>query len=234
MGTPHRLAPVVNDRRPKLLDLFCGAGGAGAGYERAGFEVVGVDTKRSPRSPHPIVVTDALCLTPRQLRKFDAIHASPPCQRYSPATKGSGTDAWQKHADLIAPTRELLASAGRPYVIENVPGSPLRNAHRLCGSMFEGLRVRRHRFFETNWAMITGGCGEHQRVYDHSGRHAWRLLKDGAVDPWEVWLTVAGHMPFLDAHADAMGIDWMNRSELAQAVPPAYTEYIGRQLIEFV
>ena len=219
--------------RPRLLDLFCGAGGAGVGYARAGFDVTGVDLKTSKASPHPVITADVLDLDPIWLMTFDAIHASPPCQRYSASTRSSKTQ--DRHPDPIEPVRDLLASTGRPYVIENVVCSPLRNPIVLCGSMFPGLRVRRHRLFESNVMLMAPPCGPHQRVYDHGGSKNWPLLRDGIVDEWEVWLCPVGAMPYREAHADAMGIDWItNRRELAQAIPPAYTELIGRQLIEHI
>src|SRR5690348_13600467 len=142
--------------RPKLLDLFCGAGGAAMGYHRAGFDVVGVDIKPQPRYPFEFHQGDALDPTYRDpwfepwwIDTFNAIHASPPCQAYTKARKLQG----KEHPDLIGPTRELLKATGLPYVIENVPGAPLVDPVVLEGQMFEGLATQRARWFETNWPL---------------------------------------------------------------------------------
>lgn len=205
--------------RPRLLDLFCGAGGAAMGYHRAGFDVVGVDIKPQPHYPFEFHQGDALTFP---LDGFDATHASPPCQAYV----RSGMVAKDgRHPALVPQTRSRLMESGLPWVIENVPGSPLRIDVMLCGSMF-GLDVRRHRWFETHPPMApwTLAC-DHSRpitgVYGHP--HG----KGGA------WRN--GKRPMLPSDAttwaSAMGIDWMAPSEIALAVPPAYTEHIGRQLI---
>ena len=160
--------------KPRLLDLFCGAGGAAMGYHRAGFEVVGVDIEPQPRYPFEFYQADALnvltsIFTPLD---FDAIHASPPCQAYSWSAR-----RWTEveRADLLAPTRELLRATGLPYVIENVPGAPMQNPIRLCGVMF-GLEVIRHRLFESNVAMVEPWHAPHQGS-----------VQDGT------YVTVAGH-----------------------------------------
>src|ERR1700734_2045923 len=139
-------------KRPRLLDLFCCAGGAGVGYSRAGFEVVGVDNKRQPNYPLPFIHADALKLDPAFIASFDAIHASPPCQSYSDLAKRNGNGhMWPR---LIEPVRDMLIASGLPYVIENVDGAPLLNPVVLCGTMFPQLRVLRHRLFEANFAMV--------------------------------------------------------------------------------
>lgn len=197
--------------KPRLLDLFCGAGGAGMGYARAGFEVVGVDIEPQPHYPFEFHQADALTFP---LDGFDAIHASPPCQAYiRGGLQGGG------HPRLIEPVRERLSS--RRYVIENVPGAPLRTEVELCGSMF-GLPIRRHRRFESNAlsALLVPPCN-HSRpivgVYGnpHGDAGAWPGMLPGSRETW----------------AKALGIDWMEAHELSQAIPPAYTEWIGRQLI---
>lgn len=204
--------------KPKLLDLFCGAGGAAMGYHRAGFEVVGVDVKPQPRYPFEFHQGDAMTWP---LEGFDAIHASPPCQRYSVATVfHPGRQA--EHPDLVDPCRERLQSAGVPYAIENVMGAPLRNALMLCGTMFPGLKVYRHRLFET--------CPPIYFPPFHNP-HLYRPTEVGRRVAEHGWMTVAGHFSGADAAGKAMGIDWMNRAELAQAIPPAYTEFIGKQLM---
>ena len=209
--------------KPRLLDLFCGAGGASMGYHRAGFDVVGVDIKPQPRYPFEFVQDDALEYVAAHGHEFDAIHASPPCQRYSVATQVHGTEQVSSHPDLLEPTRNLLVMQTAPYVIENVPGAPLDGFLMLCGSMF-GLEVRRHRFFEGNVPLMSPFICDHSipaiPVYGHTGagvnrgRERERGRSNG-VDDWR----------------RAMAIDWMTSVELAEAIPPAYTEYIGRHLM---
>jgi DNA (cytosine-5)-methyltransferase 1 len=223
--------------RPRLLDLFCGAGGAAMGYHRAGFDVVGVDIERQPNYPFDFIWDDALEYFEQHLvhgavdrPKFDAIHASPPCQAYSDLQKQNK----REYVDLIAPTRDLLQESGWPYVIENVEGAPLRSPVVLCGTMFPGLRVLRHRLFETNWPLVpvdVSGCARHPLVFTHDKRkaHYGKLDQDTSF----VQVTGGGNCTIANK-ADAMGIDWMTGRELNEAIPPAYTEYIGRQLIEHV
>lgn len=202
--------------RPRLLDLFCGAGGAGYGYHLAGFDVVGVDLHPMPRYPFEFVQADALAFP---LDGFDAVHASPPCQGYS--VTSSLHD--REHPRLIDPVRERIQHL--PYVIENVVGADLRSPVKLCGSMF-GLGVRRHRLFESNLLLLQPEC-----------RH------DLQPEPVDVTGTggPAGREPGGGggihrkprnlAHArEVMGIDWMSRRELSQSIPPAFTFYLGEQL----
>jgi DNA (cytosine-5)-methyltransferase 1 len=221
--------------KPVLLDLFCGAGGAAMGYSRAGFEVVGVDIKPQPNyCGGEFIQADALDWLWDSLDHLypwhhaDAIHASPPCQRYSVASKAHNGRA-EDHPDLIVPTRELLKQTGVPYVIENVPGAPLENPATLCGTMFPGLRVTRHRLFECNFPGIV--------VPDHKP-HPLHYTRDkrkphyGRLDEMESFVTVTGGGNCSKAAAsDAMGIDWMTKDELNQAIPPAYTEHIGGYLM---
>ena len=203
--------------RPRLLDLFCGAGGAAMGYHRAGFEVVGVDIAPQPHYPFGFHQDDALRALANHGDGFDVIHASPPCPRWSKATRRWGTQ--DRHPDLIANTRRGLGALGRPYIIENVPGAPLRDPITLCGSQF-GLRLRRHRLFESNVPLTDAGPHDHTYrvvgVYGHPGGSSRRDgLTFGGVDEWR----------------EAMDIRWMTARELADAIPPAYTEHLGRQLI---
>ncbi len=204
----------------KLLDLFCGAGGAAMGYSRAGFdEIVGVDIKAQPRYPFTFVQGDALEYLAAHGTEFDAIHASPPCQRYSRASvcrPGLSKD----YPDLVGPTRKALEATGRPFVIENVPGAPLRRPIALCGTMF-GLRLYRHRLFESNVILSKLPHGRHLLKGSRAGH--W---KDGEV------ISVAGNCAPIALAREAMGIDWMRREELAESIPPAFTEFIGRQLLE--
>lgn len=214
--------------RPRLLDAFCGAGGAGMGYHRAGFEVVGVDIAPQPRYPFAFHQGDAIDYIRRHGHEFDAIHASPPCQRYSIANNIHGRD---DHPDLIAPTREALRATGRPWVIENVPGAPMPGAVVVCGLAL-GCNIKRHRLFESNVLLFGTGCpkghpGDWLLVFGHT------VLSRGAVIG-----RAKGGGPVIrrqhvgtDLGRAAMGIDWMTRDELSEAIPPAYTEYIGRQLL---
>jgi DNA (cytosine-5)-methyltransferase 1 len=184
------------------------------GYHRAGFEVVGVDIEPQPNFPFEFVQADALEFL-RGDMPFDAIHASPPCQAFSVAT----TDKTQ-HEDLITPLRPLLEETGLPYVIENVPGAPLRNPVVLCGSSFN-LRVRRHRLFETNWPLMVPPCahvmqGRPVGVYGGgtgTGQKRGRKVMNAAEA------------------VEVMGMPWADRKGATQAIPPAYTEFAGTQLM---
>ena len=223
---------------PRLLDLFCGAGGAAMGYSRAGFEVVGVDIAPQPRYPFDFIKADALAfMDGGGWWAFDAIHASPPCQAFSTIARyvrwqHDGTHAYD-HPDLVEPTRDRLIASGLPYVMENVQGAPLRDFVRLCGSSF-GLDVRRHRLFETGRfaPLLIPPCAHGWQLprfitpyYGAKGRHQ-RLSR--TVD-------VTGKPRVQNERQlreQAMGIDWMGAAELSQAIPPAYTEWIGGRLLE--
>jgi DNA (cytosine-5)-methyltransferase 1 len=288
--------------RPRLLDLFCGAGGCSVGYSRAGFHVTGVDKQYHPRHPgnsvfsgddFRFVQSDALQYLAEHGHMFDAVHASPPCQAFC-ALKGMPFA--KRHEDLVDATRQLLRSSGKPYVIENVPGAPLINPAMLCGTMFAlrtdcGADLRRHRLFETNWPLVVdlkcrhyeGGRRSSIGVHGHGGTstrdgktisvhgdHArlgnacsqrkamlsvfggkTRIKRTICVNGTGLPLsggrtiTVTGSTPqqnvvtniiretfSVDAARTAMGIDWMVMRELSQAIPPAYTEYIGLRLME--
>jgi hypothetical protein len=198
---------------PRLLDLFAGPGGAGTGYSRAGFEVVGVDTKPQPRYPFELHVVDALEYVAEHGREFDAIHASPPCQHYADVT-GWGHAHMRPRDDypaLIAPARELLRATGRPYVIENVRTKELSYPTMLCGSAF-GLAVRRHRYFEVGGFVLP--------VLTPCCRHA------AGIVPFD-----HGGTSTESAFRDAMECSWMTAHEARQAIPPAMTEWIGRHLM---
>jgi DNA (cytosine-5)-methyltransferase 1 len=210
--------------RPRLLDLFCGAGGAAMGYSRAGFDVVGVDIRPQPNYPFEFWQEDAL----DAIRWWDsddhgfvAIHASPPCQAYS-KTQRIRSNA---HPDLIGPTRELLNQTGLPWIIENVPGAPLHDPVVLEGQMFDGLRTQRKRWFETNWPLDV--------PFLRSPRPAPQAKMGRKPKPHE-WFQVVGNTSDANGARAAMGIDWMNRDELSQAIPPAYTEFIGTQLLAHI
>jgi DNA (cytosine-5)-methyltransferase 1 len=216
-----------------LLDLFCGAGGAAMGYHRAGFDVIGVDHIPQPHYPFPIVQADALA-PPLDLAQFDAIHASPPCQAYSQITRTAGPKA-KDHPDLVEPTRALLESSGLPWVIENVEGAPLHRPRTLCGSMFD-LDVKRHRLFEANWPLQDHHWPCRHKIW---GKRYAPNRSDRRRNPNARARVVSvagggggGYGQRVDDWRRAMGIDWMVRHELAQAIPPAYTEFIGRQLLK--
>ena len=210
--------------RPVLLDLFCGAGGAGVGYDRAGFEVVGVDIEPQPDYPFEFYQGDALEWLRMSVSFFDAVHASPPCQASSALTKG--TNQGNAYPQLIPATREKLADTGLPTVIENVQGSDLRRDLTLCGEMF-GLGVIRHRYFECSFPVTQPAHKPHRgrvRGWRHGQYH------DG---PYVAVYGEGGGKGSVEEWQRAMGIDWAdNRKSIAEAIPPAYTELIGRQLIE--
>lgn len=234
----------------KLLDLFCGAGGAAMEYHRAGFEVTGVDIKPQPHFLFKFIQADAMTFP---LDGYDVIHASPPCQAYSVMRHLP----WLKNREypkLIEPVREMLIQSKKSYVIENVKGSPL-SGFFLCGTMFN-LKVYRHRVFESNVFMLIPAHNPHTEVIGRG-----RMLNDRAAGNPQGWVslpskvklfagrektekgtlnrnynsdgmvTVGGHNFKKSVASVAMGIDWMNRDELSQAIPPAYTFWIGKQLM---
>lgn len=212
--------PEVDRSRRRLLDLFSGAGGAAKGYVDAGFEVVGVDINNQPNYPFTFLWHDALDFEATWIAEhFDAIHASPPCQGYS-AMSTCRPGLSEKYPRLIEPIRDLLEATGLPYIIENVPGSPLREPVELCGQMF-GLDLYRHRLFETNWHLTAPSHPEHTVPASRAGH--WT---PGTV------MSVAGHVAPVAHARRIMGIDWTTREELAEAIPPAYTELVGRQLLQ--
>jgi DNA (cytosine-5)-methyltransferase 1 len=213
--------------RPRLLDLFCGAGGAAMGYHRAGFDVFGVDIKPQPRYPFPFRQGDALDVLKQHGHEFDAIHASPPCQAYTKQAKQKGTAA--SHPALIGEVRSALVTTNRPWVIENVleARADLISPVMLCGVMFE-LGVFRHRLFETSWTLPgvehrrhPGRIGD-GRFVSITGSTGGRSVRDGIQHgrkrDWQ----------------RAIGINWMTVDELAQAVPPAYAEHVGRAMLAAV
>lgn len=220
-------------RRPILLDLFCCAGGAGVGYHRAGFDVIGVDIERQPRYPFPFLQMDVLALDQRFLRHFDAIHASPPCQFATPLRHAPGG---KEHPNLIPATRAMLLAAQRPYVIENVEAAAehLIRPLTLCGTMFglqtEGHELRRHRLFESNLALTPPATCAHSDgpvVGVYGGHARRRSAKHGGRGTRDEWAN--GHR---GAMGEAMGMDWATCGEMSEAIPPAYTEHLGRLLIE--
>ena len=211
--------------RPRILDLYCGAGGASKGYEDAGFEVVGVDIAPQPHYPFRFVQQDAvrflrmLRMQTRNIWGFDAVHASPPCQAFTHAQRIRQNE----HPDLIGPTRDLLEEIGLPYVIENVPGAPLKDPITLCGAMF-GLRTYRHREFECSFPAKAPLHPDHTAKQTKMGR---------PPKPGE-FMHIVGHFAGVKEAREIMEIDWMTRNELKEAIPPAYTRWIGGRLMEYL
>jgi len=221
----------------RILDTFCKAGGAGMGYYQAGFEVVGVDIEPQKNYPFPFILGDAIDILRRMLDgekflasdgiwygidDFDAIHASPPCQAYSLAGqqwRASG----KEYPDLLDPTRKLLIVSEKPYVIENVPGAPLINPTILNGAFF-GMNLRRTRLFETSFDIPFF-------LLPKEGPSRFRMgRKPRKSDP----VVPVGHFSGIDRARKVMGIDWMTGAELTQAIPPAYTKFIGEHLIRYL
>jgi len=229
-------------RRPRLLDVFCGAGGAAMGYHRAGFDVVGVDLRPQPNYPFRFMQDDALAYAESfeefrpfdpKFCPFDAIHASPPCQAYTRANGGwTGRLADDRHPDLVAETRDRLRATGLPYVIENVVGAPLLEPVMICGTTL-GLNVKRHRLFESNVALMVPPCSGHERDYVicFGGGVRGRAHQLGRTWNNSGPILRRSTLP-LERGQAAMEIDWMDRYELSQAIPPAYTELIGHQLMQ--
>jgi DNA (cytosine-5)-methyltransferase 1 len=212
----------------RLLDICCCAGGASEGFHRAGWHVTGTDINQHRNYPFPFFQTDLRDLDPRWIAaNFDAAHASPPCQAHTDLQKQNK----RFYLDLIPSARELLEASGLPYVIENVEGAPLRDPVTLCGTMFPGLRVIRHRLFETNWPLTAPPHGAHPLVFTHDNRkaHYGKLDQNTSF----VQVTGGGNCTVANKRA-AMGIDWMTGKELNEALPPAYTEWIGQQLLTVV
>lgn len=211
------------ESRPRLLDLFCGGGGASMGYWLAGFEVVGVDISKRGRYPFAHFQADALEFVRIYGRDFDAIHASPPCQAYTTMNNRHGSTS----PSLITEVRDLLNATDLPWVIENVSGAlrELRNPTELTGEMF-GLRVHRPRLFETSgWLLMAP---------PRPSRQADPVAVYGKNDQRRLWTRADGselRAATLKDGSAAMGIDWMTWDELREAIPPAYTEHVGGQLL---
>lgn len=203
------------------MDAFSGAGGAAVGYSQAGFDVLGVDIRPQPRYPFEFVQGDAIEYIREHGREFAAIHASPPCQSY---TSLRAMHPERDYPDLLAATRDALRAAGRPWAIENVIGAPIHSGIFLCGTMFD-LRVYRHRWFETPFLLMQPHHPPH--LIKAGGHKSQRQRKAHYLAGG--FVTITGNVG--SYCGPAMGIDWMTGEELSQAIPPAYTRFIGTQLL---
>ena len=224
--------------KPKLLDLFCKAGGCSAGYAKAGFEVIGVDINPQPNYPYQFIQADALEVLKDAefISQFVAITASPPCQAHSKARSLSvarNGGKYGDHLDLIPQTRELLKATGKPYIIENVAGSPFINPIKLFGSQFKNLYTQRERWFESNIPLSEPDEDRAKMKTPSAGNG---IGEDGSIS-----ICGSGGVRGLNAKQIVLywgfamgGIDWMSRDELAEAIPPAYTEFLGKQLKEYI
>jgi DNA (cytosine-5)-methyltransferase 1 len=206
--------------RPRLLDLCCGEGGAAKGYHDAGFDVTGVDITPQPRYPFRFIQADA---TTFPLEGYDVVHVSAPCRDHTVLTSVAGTDGtgW-----MLGALRERVNASDAPWVLENVPGAPMRPDLILCGKMF-GLRVKRHRWFELSGHTLVLSP-PHPR---HTVKTATRQRRQRWAEGWDI--SVTGDVGTW-LGAEAMGIDWMTGNGLSQAIPPAYTEHIGIQLLDYL
>jgi len=238
------MTDVNSTERPLLLDLFCGIGGSSVGYYRAGFDVVGVDHAPQPQFPFPFFRMDALKFgVPEKIngRKVVAVHASPPCQKFVALGKGMGHwKGFDHHPDLLYQTREMLEEQAKDviWVIENVEGAPMFEAITLCGSMFD-LRIergylQRHRKFESNLFELTGtplmvpGPCQHDKMVNSEGRS---LRAIGVYGNGRGGSSLRDRTASAAEARELMGIDWASRNGVTQAIPPAYTHYLGKQLL---
>lgn len=230
---PRRLPPKPDTPwrggRPVLLDLFCGAGGASMGYYQAGFDVWGIDIVAQPNYPFDMWTGNALSILAHLMDgkmispflpwdRVAAIHASPPCQQFSQMTH-CRPGLREQYPDLIAATRQVLSRSGKPWVIENVPNAPLRDPITLCGQMF-GLSLYRHRLFETSFDI-------------EQPPHPQHLLPSSRAGHWTpgTIMSVSGHIAPISHARKVMEVDWCTREELAEAIPPRYTRFIGQHIL---
>lgn len=221
----------------ELLDLYCCEGGAGEGYRRAGFNITGIDKERQTRYPGRFIQWDAIDYVIKYGYRYDAFHASPPCQPFSRSKHTHN----KEYEDLLDPTRKVLEEIGKPYIIENVYGAPMSNAVTLCGAKFgltaidtDGtpLVLRRHRLFESNEWLWPAEC-EHLGYVDRGYKIAG-VYGAGSRTQESAKERGGGYTPSKEVAEQLLGIDWMSIHGLTQAIPPAYTEYLGKQLIEIL
>lgn len=225
-------------RKFKLLDLYCKAGGCSAGYAKAGFEVWGVDISPQPNYPFQFIQADALEILKDHefISQFDAITASPPCQFHSKArglSEARNGGKYGSHLDLIPDTRMLLRDTRKPYIIENVAGSTLINPLKLFGSQFKNLYTQRERWFESNIPLVEPETPRQSMKTPSAGNG---IGEDGSIS-----ICGNGGVRGLNSVQIRLywgfalgGIDWMTREELAEAIPPAYTEFLGKQLKQYL
>lgn len=211
--------------------------GAAAGYYSAGFEVTGVDIVEQPNYPYKFIKMDAIeFLKTHDISEFDAIHASPPCQAHTRAqalSKGRNNGKYREHLDFIPQTREILEKIGKPYIIENVVGAPLINPISLSGTQFKNLYTQRKRIFESNIELREPETKPVQKKTPTAG--------NGFGEDGFIAICGSGGVRGMNSKQIPLywgfalgGIDWMTRAELAEAIPPAYTEFLGKQLIEYI
>lgn len=225
----------------RLLDLFAGAGGCSVGYERAGFKVTAIDSnanaiKRNPATEALVADAMEVLADLDYLSQFDAIHASPPCQAYS-ITKHAHD---REHPDLYQPVKDALVAWGGAWIIENVPGVPMPDATVLCGSMFDlrtwddyinqMVQLKRHRLFESSVMLMAPGPCRHVKGMRVGGVYGGAWSKNKTLDP--TVKRTGGYAPPDHVQRELMGINWMTRQQLNQAIPPVYTEYLGQQLLQ--
>jgi DNA (cytosine-5)-methyltransferase 1 len=222
----------------RILDLYCGAGGVAAGLRRAFPDavIVGVDNQLQPRYPEEFYQADAVAFGELFGRQFDFIWASPPCQHYTAGRRAQRLNGSNPHPDLIARTRQAVQASGRPYIIENVEGAPLRDPVRLCGQMFD-LRVVRHRLFESNFSLVTPAHSKHTgSMLDGSivAVYGNKRFVSGTALKGETSYHMYGKIPLefrrIEAQRAAMGISWMTGKELKEAIPPVYASYLAGQI----
>jgi len=208
---------------PSLVDLGCGAGGASVGYWQAGFRVVGVDIEPQQHYPFEFIQADMRTV---DLSRYDAIHCSPPCQLWSVSTL-SQRRRGVSYPDLVTPMRPLLEAAGKPWVMECVPEAPLRGDIQLCGCMFDlelpGVgQLQRKRNFELSWQLPVP-----EFQFEHNHYLPAISICGHGTPSWQRRIT--GHIT-VERWRKVMGINWMNRDELTEAIPPVYTQYVGQLL----
>lgn len=228
----------MKKRKPKLLDLFCGAGGAGEGYVRAGFDVTGVDLYPQPENPHRFIQADWCEYLKEHGGEYDVIHASPVCKGYA------NLNSWGRvtHKREIPLVREQLLRIGKPYVIENIHSAKwdMIDPIQVCGSPF-GLRVRRHRMFESSLNLISSGCDhgwqDADQIYLRRGRYSKPTPTGVCPNTGGSQLFQPGTLKSMnrererELRSEGMGIDWMSWEPLTQAIPPRFTQFLGRQII---